>query len=622
MHIEEFYNTDYNEYMKNKLKNSKHSRGQLRYKLFFSYTIPMILIFGFMVIYYARVLINQSRENMEMYRISLDQQIIQSVNSNMLLLDKQSMLLNANTQDLADLFETPISSKFYYARGNISNLLTTQLQLNDNLDGVALLTLDGIPYLSWSRYGDSLNNYNSLADEWFQQTLELKGLPLIRVNHSNLFYYDTTQSLVSISRVLYSNSRQPLGIVVVYQPLQYIVDLLNPESLMEEEILLLIDQAGQIIWSGGAAENLDFHDNYADAESGTVVVSLNGTSVFRSISPPTGLGWRIISYLPLDRHFELTDLLLNINVLLLLVLILLSFTLSAIMAFIVTKPLKQLTLSFKQVGQGNLDALVDIKGTDEISVIGTAYNDMLMQTKNFINERYEMNLLVTRAELEALQSQINPHFLFNTLNSIKAVIDSKDSPKAIQMVQVLADLLRYNLSKGQYQVCFAEDLDVTKKYLYLQQCRFGGNYLVDYDIDDAVLSLSILKLTLQPLVENAIQHGLESFSRSGELHIVAKRLGEMFIIYIANTGNIIDEEDMKQINDRLAKPLSDSPLSQEQLGIFNVNRRIRLHYGEQYGLQMSRSEDYTTVRITLPARLNEAPILERVGGKTNEYSDY
>jgi len=608
--------------MKKKIKLPGQSRGQLRYKLFFSYTIPMIFIFGFMVIYYARVLMTQSRENMEMYRVSLDQQIIQAVNSNMQLLDKQSMLLNANTQDLEDLFKTPITSQFYSARGKISTLLTTQLQLNDNLDGVALLTLDGIPYLSWNRYGNSLNNYNSSADEWFQQALELKGRPLIRVNHSNLFHYDTTQSLVSISRVLYSGSRQPLGVVVVYQPLQYIVDLLNPESLLEEEILLLIDQDGQIIWSGNTDENIDFNENYADTESGTAVVTINGTSVFRSISPPTGLGWRIISYLPLDRQFELTDLLLNINVLLLLVLILLSFTLSAVMAFIVTKPLKQLTQSFKQVGQGNLDALVDIKGSDEISVIGIAYNDMLMQTKNFIKERYEMNLLVTRAELEALQSQINPHFLFNTLHSIKAVIDSKDSLKAIQMVQVLADLLRYNLSKGQYQVSFAEDLEVTKKYLYLQQCRFGNNYLVDYDIDDAVLPLSILKLTLQPLVENAIQHGIESFAKTGKLHIIAKRLGELFIIYIANTGNIIDEENMKQINERLAKPLTDSPLSQEQLGIFNVNRRIRLHYGEQYGLQMSRSEEYTTVRITLPARLNEAPALEQIGGKSNEHSDY
>jgi len=608
--------------MKKKIKLPGQSRGQLRYKLFFSYTIPMIFIFGFMVIYYARVLMTQSRENMEMYRVSLDQQIIQAVNSNMQLLDKQSMLLNANTQDLEDLFKTPITSQFYSARGKISTLLTTQLQLNDNLDGVALLTLDGIPYLSWNRYGNSLNNYNSSADEWFQQALELKGRPLIRVNHSNLFHYDTTQSLVSISRVLYSGSRQPLGVVVVYQPLQYIVDLLNPESLLEEEILLLIDQDGQIIWSGNTDENIDFNENYADTESGTAVVTINGTSVFRSISPPTGLGWRIISYLPLDRQFELTDLLLNINVLLLLVLILLSFTLSAVMAFIVTKPLKQLTQSFKQVGQGNLDALVDIKGSDEISVIGIAYNDMLMQTKNFIKERYEMNLLVTRAELEALQSQINPHFLFNTLHSIKAVIDSKDSLKAIQMVQVLADILRYNLSKGQYQVSFAEDLEVTKKYLYLQQCRFGNNYLVDYDIDDAVLPLSILKLTLQPLVENAIQHGIESFAKTGKLHIIAKRLGELFIIYIANTGNIIDEENMKQINERLAKPLTDSPLSQEQLGIFNVNRRIRLHYGEQYGLQMSRSEEYTTVRITLPARLNEAPALEQIGGKSNEHSDY
>ncbi len=608
--------------MKKKIKISFKIRSQLRYKLFFCYTIPMIILFVFMVIFYAHILQKQSSKNMEIYRIPIDQQIIQSIDSNMQLLDKQSMLLYANPQNLSDLFATPINSRFYAARQELSTLLATQLELNDNLDGVALLTLEGLPFLTWSRQGYSLNNYNSFSDAWFQETMTLQGRPLIRINHTNAFYYDAPRPLVSISRVLYSGNRQPLGIVVVYEPLSYVIDLLSADSLRENETLLLVDNEGHTIYAKGANTNQIISINYKELASGTDTVTTDEATFFRSISPATALGWRIVSYLPLDTQTGFAELFRNINLLLLLALILFSFVLSATMAFFVTKPLQQLTHSFQQVGEGNLDAAVPVKGADEIAMIGTAFNNMLLQTKSFIHERYEMNLLITRAELEALQSQINPHFLFNTLNSIKAVINSKDQQKAMQMVQVLADLLRYNLSRGQYQVSFAEDLDVTKKYLFLQQCRFGDTYQVDYDIDDAVLPLSILKLTLQPLVENAIHHGLEHASEKGSLHIVAKRLGKIFIIYVANTGRIIDPQAMKEINKRLQMPLTDLPLSSEQLGIFNVNRRIRLHYGDEYGLQISRSEDYTTVRITLPAQLNETPILEQTGGNTNGHSDY
>ena len=392
---------------------------------------------------------------------------------------------------------------------------------------------------------------------------------------------------------------------MTYQSLEYTIGLVSPKAILEGEQLLLCNRYGDIIWSNHPIKK---DSNYAKMVTGVAQVQWDNEPMLQTVSPPTALGWRIISYLPLNDISVFTESLRNTNLLVLLALIILSFVLSAIMAFIVTKPLTQLTKSFKQVGMGNFDAKITISGSDELSVIGDAYNEMLSNTKKIIREKYELKMLITRAELEALQSQINPHFLFNTLNSIKTVINGNSNAKAAQMVQVLADLLRYNLSHGQYSVTFAEDLDITRKYLYLQQCRFGEHYQVDYEIDDAVLPLPILKLTLQPLVENAIQHGLEHASSHGSLHIVAKRLGEQYVVYIANTGKIIDEEKLREINKRLIASLTDSPLSQDQLGIFNVNRRIRLHYGDKYGLKLSRSTEYTTVRIFLPAQADEVQL--------------
>ena len=169
---------------------------------------------------------------------------------------------------------------------------------------------------------------------------------------------------------------------------------------------------------------------------------------------------------------------------------------------------------------------------------------MVTNIRILIEQKYEMGILRKQAELESLQSQINPHFLYNTLTSIKAVINRKDSNKALNIVQNLSDIFRYNLNRGKYIVKFSEELEHVKKYLFIQECRFMDKFEVFFDIDEEVLNFDIVRLTLQPIVENALYHGIEAKRGKGEIRIAAKIFNDKYYIYISDNGIGIPAEEL------------------------------------------------------------------------------
>jgi two-component system sensor histidine kinase YesM len=172
------------------------------------------------------------------------------------------------------------------------------------------------------------------------------------------------------------------------------------------------------------------------------------------------------------------------------------------------------------------------------------------------------------------------------------------------MIKSLSDMFRYSLNKGKFIVPFSEELEHVKKYLYIQECRFGNKYRVIYDIDDEVMPYGIVRLSLQPLVENALIHGIEPKIGTAELKITAKAFGDKFYVYIADTGVGVEESELSAINDSLEMP--DGELSPsapfDKLGILNVDRRIKLHFGPRYGLKLyMSSHSETVVKLTLPS---------------------
>lgn len=247
------------------------------------------------------------------------------------------------------------------------------------------------------------------------------------------------------------------------------------------------------------------------------------------------------------------------------------------------------------------------KAGDEIEELGNSFNDMLDALDELARQQLAAEIEIKNAQLTAkqfelnlLQSQINPHFLYNTLKTVQYMAHTQD-PRAERMIKLLIHLFRTGISRGERLVTVEEEMKHVTTYLEIQQIRFSDKFRVDIRLDSGAAKLYLLKLTLQPIVENAIYHGLELLDREGLLQIEVQA-GEELVVRIDDNGNGMTEEKLASIREQL-----ENGGRTESIGLFNVHERIRLFFGPQYGVSVeSRLHEGTRVILRFP-RL-EAPV--------------
>lgn len=301
-----------------------------------------------------------------------------------------------------------------------------------------------------------------------------------------------------------------------------------------------------------------------------------------------------------------------------------AFLITVIILFMFLKPLlssmRQLTHIMDEIRSGKYKAMDERIPTDgelwceEIASIATAFNGMLDETKRLnraifetYSRMYEMEMINRSTEIAFLRSQINPHFLYNTLTLICGLSAEGETDSVVEVTQALSQIFRYSI-KGNDFVSVKEELDITKSYVMIQITRFEDRFTVDYDFTEEALNARIPKMIIQPLVENAIKHGIEKSLKKGTLHIAGRRDPESntLILTIADTGVGIPADKLEQIRSSL-KDSSNPPrmaaagTAGDSIGINNVNSRIYLYYGQPYCLHIDSEEDSGTVMtITIP----------------------
>lgn len=230
-----------------------------------------------------------------------------------------------------------------------------------------------------------------------------------------------------------------------------------------------------------------------------------------------------------------------------------------------------------------------------------------MLHESSLSKRREVStaLADTQAEIDALQSQINPHFLYNTLDAIRGQALIDDSPVIADMTEALSILFRYSISRTGNLVTLREEFRCIEKYLMIQQFRFSGKFQYVRDVDPNLLSCLIPRLTLQPIVENAIYHGLETRPEGGIITLSLEQSGGYLVIRVSDNGIGMTESQLLAINEKLrVSTLVSVPLSSKKgsgIALGNVNRRIRLTFGDEYGLSVSSAPNIgTDVEILLP----------------------
>ena len=276
-----------------------------------------------------------------------------------------------------------------------------------------------------------------------------------------------------------------------------------------------------------------------------------------------------------------------------------------------TKRITELNEVFKSVDSEQLVPMRHEGGKDEIGSMVRSYNRMAARTNELIqtvykNKLVEQEMLVSRknAELLALHSQINPHFLYNTLDAIVWLAEENRKDEVVSMVTALSDFFRTTLSKGRDFITVREERSHIESYLKIQQFRYQDIMSYEIDMEENMGEFMIPKLTLQPLVENALYHGLKNKRGGGMIKITGRLDGENMIFTVTDDGKGMTKEVLEKLQESIGKEKGDKSI--DGFGIGNVNRRIRYYYGERYGVTLESVEnDGTKATVTMAAQKNQ-----------------
>jgi two-component system sensor histidine kinase YesM len=271
-------------------------------------------------------------------------------------------------------------------------------------------------------------------------------------------------------------------------------------------------------------------------------------------------------------------------------------------------PIKKLHDVTTTITKNDLQALMTSDNVDEITELGMSFNIMIGKIKELLDSKIKEQENLQRAELRALQAQINPHFLYNTLDTIIWMAESKKTDQVVEIVSALSNFFRISLSKGMDWITISEEVERIRSYLTIQKMRYRDILDFKIEVNNEVAENTILKLILQPLVENALYHGIKNKRQGGTIIVRARRHGEdEVLLEVEDDGIGFTSEKLAQLRAELEDDSGDLKL-ESGFGIGNVNRRIRLYYGKPYGLTIQ--SEYTTgtcVTLVIPAKVETGP---------------
>lgn len=292
---------------------------------------------------------------------------------------------------------------------------------------------------------------------------------------------------------------------------------------------------------------------------------------------------------------------ISITSVLLIVILIGSLTISRKIVEGITSPIRHLCHAAERAGRGDFEIRTHEERIDEIAVLSASFNRMVEEIGKLVEDIRVEELNLRAAELRLLQEQINPHFLYNTLDNIIWLAESNETAQVVNMVSALSDFFRTTLSKGKDYISVRDEEAHINSYLQIQQFRYRDILTYEIDMDEEVYDCEILKLTLQPLVENALYHGIKGKRGLGQIRITGCIRSGLLEFQVKDNGIGMKEERLREVR-RIIMGEMEHTKEKGGFGLFNVNERIRLNYGRKYGLRIESTYGQgTCIWVTVPA---------------------
>ncbi len=535
-----------------------------------------------------------------------------------LTVENSRQLLNQTTINLEDYLRNMrrISDAMYYTvikntdigSESLEDSMNLLYEANkDKLVSVACYTNDG-KLTEASPIATEKPEVDVKSQKWFQDAAgELENFHFSTPHVQNLFddpsyrYY----WVVSLSRTveLTRNGNSMLGVLLVdmnYSSIEQLLEKANTNTSGEYVYLMAPD--GEIIYH--PKQNLIhmglYEENNTEAagyEDTTVKENFHGEKRLVTVKTISYTGWKLISVVPMKSFSMGMTGMRNLVVLLVALTVLAVVILNQMVSARISKPLRRLNDSVKEWEAGNMNPDIYIGGSMEVEHLGKTLRSTVAQIRQLMDDIVVEQEEKRKSELDALQSQINPHFLYNTLDSIVWMITGERYDDAVFMITQLASLFRISLSKGKTVIKIEDEVKHARNYMNIQKIRYKNSFEVDFQIEEDILDGCIVKLVLQPLLENAIYYGMEFMDGEGEIHVRGYRKDKDVYLEVEDNGLGMPEEEAAELLNGKERPHKHG----SGVGLVNVHSRLKLRFGEAYGLVIhSCPDEGMMVQIHIP----------------------
>lgn len=457
-------------------------------------------------------------------------------------------------------------------------------------------------------YRNVVMDYSGL--EWYQGAIQ-KPYDMVITGPNRHQFFDTDDETISLSREIQDYEDGTfLGVILINLNMNKITEICASFQENTSGALGILNESGEAVYLNGDAGNVAVQDIDMKELSeileqypeNSFRIRLGGTKYLITKERMDSTGWYLINIFPYS--WLLSDLWKISMVIVLAVAGTLVVTLLSLDRILtnVIQPLKKLERHMARVTIENMNEQVNITTDDEIGHLAGNFNSMLERIENLKEQVVEEQEDKRRYELQALQAQINPHFLYNTLDSIIWMAETQDS-NIVAMTEALAKLFRISLNKGNEEILLKKEIEHVKNYLIIQSMRYADKFTFEICVEPEVEKCRIIKLILQPIVENCIYHGIKKKRGSGHIRIRAFREECNLIIKVEDDGCGISQEMCRKM---LSYEVEPENISGSGIGVKNVNERIQLRFGKEYGLSYQSEEGKgTTVTYLLPYSTEE-----------------
>ena len=540
---------------------------------------------------YTRTIVRQTNQNIDSYIDYMDN-IVTMVSGSR---DTQSFLYNKDEETL----------QVSECRQRLVEQFRTILKSRSDIRNIGLIQKDGNRL--FNNGGQQKNAYLDLDTQAWYKNAITSNRSVLTSSHVQHVIRGERPWVITVSRGVrnFTGSGNREGVVFIDLNYSAISELCDQNSIGSKGYVFLLDQDGNVVYHPQQqqlynelqTENIDLVMN-TDKE--TLMDGSGDNAKIYTISRSEKTGWTVVGCTNVAELLKDSKKARSIYVLVAAILVIVALVLSNLISRNITRPLQQLRDSMARVQEGDFRAAeVEVTSRNEVGSLTRSFNVMTSRIQELMKQNIYEQQQKRKSELKALQSQINPHFLYNTLDSIIWMAEGKKNEEVVVMTASLARLLRQSISNEEEQLPIGQEVEYARSYLTIQKMRYKDKLEFQIQVDAQIMGVPIIKLVLQPLIENAIYHGLKYKEGKGLLIVRGYREGENAVIQIKDNGAGMDEQTLSHIFEKHKVNYRSNGV-----GVYNVQKRLQLYYGMDYGITYSsRQGEGTTASIVIPMNM-------------------